>query len=62
MPRFLTIHEVCDTLRIRRTKFYELVKGGELRITKLGGKTLVSARHLEEFIAKLEKGDDASAA
>ena len=33
---------VCDILGIRKTKFYDLVKSGELPIIKLGGVTLVS--------------------
>jgi excisionase family DNA binding protein len=49
----LTPQEACDALRIGRTKLYELFSSGQLRAFALGGKTLIKATDLENFIAAL---------
>jgi excisionase family DNA binding protein len=36
-----TVREFCDWARIGHSKFYGLVKSGELPIVKIGGKTLI---------------------
>lgn len=35
------VKEFCDAVRISRSHFYELVKRGEIRVVKLGDRTLV---------------------
>ena len=48
-----SVNEVLDLLSIGRTKFYELVERGDLRITKLGRKSLVYAIDLAALLSKL---------
>ena len=36
-----TVREFCEWARIGHSKFYDLVKSGELPVVKIGGKTLV---------------------
>ena len=36
-------------------KFYELVKQGEIKTVKLGGKTIITANEADRFISKLEQ-------
>lgn len=51
MPILYTVNEALKVLRIGRSLFYSLVKAGEIKVTKIAGKTLVKAVDLEEFIA-----------
>ena len=48
-----SVKETLDLLSIGRTKFYELVERGDLRITKLDRKSLVCAIDLAVLLAKL---------
>jgi excisionase family DNA binding protein len=36
-----TVREFCEWARIGHSKFYDLVKSGELPVVKIGGKTLI---------------------
>lgn len=47
-----TVEESCHMLRIGRTTFYKFVSTGELKIVKLGSRTLVRRSELRQF-AKL---------
>jgi excisionase family DNA binding protein len=43
------VNEACWALGIGRTKLYELVKAGELRLIKIAGRTLVPRSELERL-------------
>lgn len=47
-----TVTETLRLLNIGRTKFYQLVNGGDLTTVKIGDKRLVSADALAEFIRR----------
>lgn len=49
-----TVAEFCDAVGIRATKFYELVKTGEIKPRKLGKKTLVTFEEAQRFIENLD--------
>lgn len=57
-----SVNETLNLLSIGRTTFYELVGRGELKITKLGKKTLVYAIDLAALLNRLRQQDDASRA
>ena len=48
-----SVKQTLDLLSIGRTKFYELVDTGDLRITKLGSKSLVCATDIVALLIKL---------
>lgn len=52
-PRFLTLADVADTLNISAAQTYALVRSGELRAIKVGGRGQwrVEAAELEAYIA-----------
>lgn len=50
---FLTLTEVADYLRIGRSTVYALFKRGELRPSKIGGRTLVARKELERFASSV---------
>lgn len=50
---FYTPLEAQQLLRIGKSKLYELFKSGELKYTKLHGKTLIRREDLEAFIDSL---------
>jgi excisionase family DNA binding protein len=54
-----SVKETLELLSIGRTKFYELVDQGDLKITKLGSKSLV---YVTEIVALLVKLRGAAAA
>lgn len=45
-----TIKEACKAVGMGRTKFYELIKGGEIKITPVGRRRLVQVPSLLEFL------------
>jgi excisionase family DNA binding protein len=49
-----TIKEACKAVGMGRTKFYELIKGGELKITPVGRRRLVQVPSLLKFL-KVER-------
>lgn len=49
------VREAADILAISRSRFYELVAAGRIRILKDGARTLVRRRELERFLDDLEK-------
>jgi hypothetical protein len=51
--RALTIAEFLHSYRIGRTRFYEEVAAGRLRLRKLGKKSLVSLDDAEKWLASL---------
>jgi excisionase family DNA binding protein len=48
-----TISQCCRLAAIGRTKFYELVAGGEIPVRKVGKKTLVAAADLKRWAERL---------
>ena len=49
------VREAADILAISRSRFYELVAAGRIRILKDGARTLVRRRELERYLDDLEK-------
>jgi excisionase family DNA binding protein len=45
-----TIQEACRAAGMGRTKFYELIKGGEIKITPVGRRRLVQVPSLLKFL------------
>jgi len=62
-PKLLvTIPEAAKMLSIGRTKFYELIKAGEIKPKYIGSAARISVAELQEWIArqgekKCEKGE-----
>lgn len=52
--RFLTLEDVCEQLAIEKPQAYSLVRSGELRAIKLGGRGQwrVEVSELEAFIER----------
>lgn len=50
-----TVDEACGALGIRKTKFFGLVKSGELRSFKIGRRTLVHIDELHRFVAQAQQ-------
>jgi excisionase family DNA binding protein len=46
-------HEGAQVLSISRSKFYELIANGDLKVVKLGSRTLVLHSELVRFLASL---------
>ena len=53
-PRFLTLADVCDVLNVSSAQAYALVRSGQLRGIKVGGRGQwrVEASELERYIAQ----------
>ena len=54
-PRFLQLADVAEVLNISAAQVYALVRSGELRAIKIGGRGQwrVEASQLEEFIQRM---------
>ena len=54
-PRFLTLADVADTLNVSAAQAYALVRSGDLRAIKVGGRGQwrVEASELESYITRL---------
>lgn len=50
-----TVRHFCSAVGIGRSKFYQLVSSGEIKIVKCGSKTLITAPEAERFVASLER-------
>lgn len=58
-PRLYTIRDVCELLKIGRTKAYELIAAGDLHTVKIGTATRVKS----DSVARIaEHGIEAKAA
>ncbi len=53
---FLSITQACALGNFGRSKAYQLIADGTLRVRKSGGKTLVEKASVDEFLAKLPEG------
>ncbi len=49
-----SIAEACGLLGVGRTTLYHLIKNGELKICKVGRRTLIAAQSLESLVAQLQ--------
>lgn len=47
-----TVDRACERLDIGRSMFYELIKAGEIRVIKIGTRTIVPECELEGFIER----------
>lgn len=50
----LTIPQTCIALNCGKTVLYRRINSGELKAVKMGKKTLVSKKALEDFVASLQ--------
>lgn len=55
---FYTIAEGGIILRCSKATMYKLIGAGELRMSKLHGKSLIAKTELDRFIAKLTPAAD----
>ncbi|ODT80951.1 MAG: hypothetical protein ABS76_14280 [Pelagibacterium sp. SCN 64-44] len=59
-PIAYTVNDACRLLRIGRTTFYRLAKAGTIKTRKLGTRTLVLTKDLEQLVDSLPLGPGAS--
>jgi excisionase family DNA binding protein len=57
-PLTVRIPEAVRLTGISKTRFYELIKAGEITTIKLGATTLISFAVLKAYIAKIENRGD----
>lgn len=55
-PITVRVPDACRMLGIRRSKFYELIADGEIKILKLGSATLVPMEQIRALVRRLEDG------
>lgn len=53
----LTVSDVCDRLKIGRTKAFELIGSGQLRPIRIGSSVRIDPRELERFIQDCATAD-----
>jgi excisionase family DNA binding protein len=51
--RAMSVRSFCESVGIGRTRFYQEVKAGRLRVRKLGRRTLVTTDDAEEWLSNL---------
>jgi excisionase family DNA binding protein len=51
-PRFLTVIEVADQLRVSTMTVYRLIKGGELRAARVGKSYRLREEDIDAYLAK----------
>lgn len=49
-PLVYSINEACRISSLGRTRMYQLIRVGDLKATKVGKRTLVSAASLKELL------------
>jgi len=55
MPAFLTVREVCQVLRVQRSKCYEIMRSGQLEYIQVGPRSMrISALALLRFIEEAQ--------
>ena len=61
-PVAYSVSDVLKMVGISRTTFYQLVKTGKIKVRKVGNRSLILSRDLEEWIESLpalhDFGDD----
>ena len=53
LKRVMSIKEFCDEYAVGTTRFYEEVKGGRIRLSKLGRKSLITRDEAERWLKNL---------
>lgn len=53
---FYTVKEFCDWARIGTTTFYKLVGEEQIKIVKIGSKTLVTYSEAQNFVNRISEG------
>ena len=51
-PRFLTVAEVADTLRVSTMTVYRLIKSGELRAARVGKSYRLREEDVDAYLSK----------
>lgn len=51
-PLAFSVRDACSLLSISRSSLYVLAARGKVRLTKLGGKTLVSRVEIDRLLGK----------
>lgn len=54
------VKEAAEALAISRSRFYELVADGQIKVLKEGSRTLVRKTELEAYLDRLEEAAQAS--
>jgi len=49
-PVTVTVDDACKAIGIKRTKIYELINSGSLRIVKIGRRTLVKTDSIRALV------------
>lgn len=49
-----SVSEACNIIGIGKTKFYEILKSGEIKFIKIGTRTLIPHAELSSFINQLK--------
>jgi excisionase family DNA binding protein len=57
-PRVYTVETVQGVLPFKRAKLYQLLRSGELKSVRVGGKRLILEEHIEEFLQSLRERAD----
>jgi excisionase family DNA binding protein len=52
-PLLVSITDSCRLLGVGRTKLYELIASGELRLRKIGRKSLIATSDLQRLAERL---------
>jgi hypothetical protein len=51
--RAMSVRGFCESVGIGRTRFYQEVKTGRLRVRKVGRRTIVTADDAEDWLSRL---------
>jgi hypothetical protein len=51
--RAMTVRGFCESVGIGRTRFYQEVKAGRLRVRKVGRRTIVTSDDAEDWLNRL---------
>jgi excisionase family DNA binding protein len=51
--RAMSVRGFCESVGIGRTRFYQEVKTGRLRVRKVGRRTLITADDAEDWLSRL---------
>lgn len=54
MSLALSIQETCEKTGLGTTKIYSLINSGKIKAKKIGKRTVVLSKDLEEFLDNLE--------
>lgn len=55
---YKTVAELCSEYRLGKTKAYELINSGAFRTKKVGTKTLIETRSIDEWVDTLPSHND----